>query len=99
MGWYSTSSGDRYTTEEINRKSDKVAKELIEIQFLEHGYNFCSVCLSNNDKPIDVAHLVSRKEAKESGRAELCWDMDNMKIMGRDCHKKHDKNYIQSGKI
>ncbi len=88
---YSDSLGNRWTTEQIDRKSHKVAKELLELQFLEHGYNFCEVCNRNDCKPIDVAHLVSRKEAKESGNSELCWDMDNMKIMGRKCHQKHDK--------
>lgn len=88
---YSDSLGNRWTTEEINRKSDKSAKQLLEDQLLEHGYNFCQECFRNDCKPIDVAHMISRKEAKESGRAELCWDINNLKIMGRKCHQKYDK--------
>ena len=88
---YSDSDGNRWTTSQIDRKSDRCARELLEIQFIEYGYNFCTQCYRNDCKPIDVAHLISRKEAKESGRAELCWDMDNLKIMGRKCHQKHDK--------
>lgn len=87
---YSDSDGKRWTTDQIDRKSDKAARELLEIQFLELGYNVCDECRRNDCKPIDVAHLVSRKEAKETGRAELCWDMDNMKILGRECHQKLD---------
>ena len=88
---YSDSFGNRWTTEQIDRKSAETAKQLLEDQLIEYGYNFCEVCKRNDCKPIDVAHLVSRKEAKESGMAELCWSEDNQKIMGRKCHQKHDK--------
>lgn len=88
---YSDSFGNRWTTEQIDRKSAETAKKLLEDQLIEYGYNFCQECLRNDCKPIDVAHLISRKEAKESGRAELCWSKGNQKIMGRKCHQKHDK--------
>ncbi|MGB0405235.1 MAG: hypothetical protein ACPGDB_03490 [Fusobacterium sp.] len=92
---YKDSNGNSWSTEQINRKSDKVAKELIEIQFIEHGYNFCTKCKRNDCKPIDVAHTISRKEAKENGNVEVIWNLDNMRILGRNCHKKQDKLNIQ----
>ncbi len=87
---YSDSQGNRYTTEQINRKSDTSAKLLLELQFIEHGYNFCTKCMRNDCKPIDVSHTISRKQAKENGCVELIWDLDNLEILGRSCHLKKD---------
>ena len=91
MNTYSDSNGNRYTTKQINDKSDKAAKLLLEFQFLEYGYNFCTSCFKNDCKPIDVSHTVSRKRAKEDGCVELIWDFDNLEILGRRCHKIKDK--------
>tara|TARA_R110000803_G_scaffold131141_8_gene198452 strand:+ start:1106 stop:1387 length:282 start_codon:yes stop_codon:yes gene_type:complete len=91
MNTYSDSKGNRYTTKQIDKKSNVSAKLLLEFQFLEYGYNFCTHCFRNDDKPIDVSHTVSRKKAKEDGCVELIWDFDNMEILGRKCHKIKDK--------
>ena len=91
MNTYSDSKGNRYTTKQINKKSDEVAKTLIEFQFLDHGYNFCTHCMRNDGKPSDVSHTVSRATAKKNGCVELIWDFDNMEILGRKCHKIKDK--------
>ena len=88
---YKTSSGERYTTEQINRKSDKAAKLLLELQFINSGYNFCQKCMRNDCKPIDVSHTISRKEAKENGCVEQIWNLDNLEILGRKCHQIKDK--------
>ncbi len=87
---YSDSQGNRYTTEQINRKSDTSAKLLLELQFIELGYNVCTKCMRNDCKPIDVSHTISRKQAKEDGCVELIWDLDNLEILGRSCHLKKD---------
>lgn len=88
---YSDSEGNRYTTSQIEYKITKAAVELLDMQFMEHGYNFCSKCKMNDCKPIDVSHTISRKKAKEDGMVEKLWDLDNLEILGRDCHKKKDK--------
>lgn len=88
---YSDSFGNRWTTKEIDRKIAKAGIEKLDIQFLEHGYNFCSRCKRNDCKPIDVSHTVSRKKAKEDGCVEVLWELDNLEILGRKCHKKKDK--------
>jgi len=88
---YSDSDGNRYTTSQIESRISKAGKELLDIQFLEHGYNFCTKCKRNDDKPIDVSHTVSRKEAKENGNVEVLWDLDYLEILGRKCHKIKDK--------
>ena len=91
MNTYSDSKGERYTTPQIERKIKKAALELLELQFIEYGYNFCQCCRRNDDKPIDVSHTISRKKAKENGNVEVLWDYDNLEILGRKCHKIKDK--------
>lgn len=91
MNTYSDSQGNRYTTNQIERKIRKAGLELLDIQFLEHGYNFCTKCRRNDCKPIDVSHTISRKKAKEEGCVEVLWSLDNLEILGRNCHKKKDR--------
>lgn len=91
MNTYSDSKGNRYTTSQIERKIKKSALELLEIQFINDGYNFCQSCKRNDCKPIDVSHTISRKKAKDDGCVEVLWDYDNLEILGRSCHKKKDK--------
>lgn len=90
MNTYSDSEGNRYTTAQINRRSDNAARNLLEVQRLTHGYNFCERCKRNDCRPIDVSHNVSRKKAKEMGTVELIWDKNNMEILGRKCHLEKD---------
>ena len=88
---YKDSEGNSWTTEQINRKSDRAAKDLLQLQLIEYGYNFCQQCKRNDCKPIDVSHTVSRKKAKENSTVELLWDLSNLEILGRRCHQKKDK--------
>src|SRR5690606_24745989 len=97
MNTYSDSFGNRWTTDQINRKSDATAKELLEEQQQEHGYNFCTKCERNDCVPIDVSHTVSRKHAKENGCVEILWIAENMEILGRKCHQQKDGLNIQNG--
>jgi hypothetical protein len=74
----------------------RVAKEVkLAAQRYQEGYNFCERCERNDCKPIDVSHNVSVKKAIESGRSELCWDTENMEILGRHCHKIKDGLNLQ----
>lgn len=91
MNTYSDSNGKRYTTPQIESRIKKAALELLEIQFIENGYNFCQCCQRNDCKPIDVSHTISRKKAKEDGNVEVLWDFSNLEILGRKCHKIKDK--------
>ena len=91
MNTYSDSKGNRYTTPQIEVKIKTTALLKLELQFVEYGYNFCEQCKQNDDKPIDVSHTISRKTAKENGNVEILWDLDNLEILGRSCHKKKDK--------
>lgn len=88
---YSDSFGNRWTTKQIDAKIARAGIEKLDIQFLEHGYNFCSRCKRNDCRPIDVSHTISRKKAKEDGCVEVLWELDNLEILGRKCHQKKDK--------
>ena len=92
------SQGNKHTSAQVERKIRAAKAELIQNQLDEFGYNFCTVCNRNNCLPLDCSHHVSVKEAKETGRTELCWDLNNMAIVGRLCHKIKDTNLIMSGK-
>ena len=88
---YKDSKGNRYTTVQINKKSDEAAKLKLQLQFDEYRYNFCEHCKRNDCRPIDVSHTISRKEAKENGNVEILWDLNNLEILGRKCHQIKDK--------
>ena len=88
---YSDSWGERYTTDQIERKIKVAALEKLQDQSYEYGYNFCTQCKRNDDTPIDVSHTISRKQAKEDGCVEVLWDLSNLEILGRKCHKIKDK--------
>lgn len=92
---YSDFEGTRYTTDQIERRIKKAALELLDMQFLELGYNVCTKCHRNDCKPLDISHNISRKKAKEMGRVELLWDYDNMEIIGRRHHKVKDGLNLQ----
>ena len=72
MNTYKTSTGERVTQKQIDINIRLAKAIVIEKQLEEHGYNFCEVCERNDYKPTDCAHQISVKEAKESGRSELC---------------------------
>ena len=88
---YSTSNGIRLTTSQIDTRVKKAKGLLIEQQFIDLGYNVCTECFRNDCKPLDCSHNISIKEAKETGCAELCFDINNMEVLGRRCHQIKDK--------
>jgi hypothetical protein len=91
MNTYFDSDGNGYTTPQIERRITKAGEsKLLEQQF-EHGFNFCEKCKRNDCNPIDVSHTISRKYAKENSCVEVLWDLENLEILGRDCHQIKDK--------
>lgn len=95
MNSYFDSNGNSYTQSQIDRRIKKAGLEILDLQFLEDGYNHCTECQRNDCKPIDVAHKISRKQAKELRQVELSWDIENLEILGRKCHRILDKLNIQ----
>ncbi len=78
MNKYFTSSGEMLTTSQIDYRIKKSKAVLRQKQLDNRGYSVCETCNKNDCKPVDCAHIISVKEAKETGRAELCWDLKNM---------------------
>ena len=90
MGSYRTTTGERLTTQQIDRKIRVAKTTKIENMVDDQGYISCETCGRSVSVRLDCSHIVSVKEAKESGRAELCFDPNNIKILCRECHQKLD---------
>lgn len=92
MNTYSCSNGTRVKQSTIDRNI-KIAKgNALEKQLEDFDHNFCYDCGKNAIATyLDCSHEISVKEAKESGRTELCWDINNIRIRCRNCHQIHDK--------
>ena len=90
---YYDSQGKGYTQEEINIRINKAKQEVKENYLDNYGYLFCTKCFKNSCVPIDMAHMISIKKAKEMRKTELCWNIDNIKPRGRKCHNILDKTY------
>lgn len=96
MNTYVDSRGNRHPQSRIDRKIATAKQLKTEQMRFEHGYVFCENCGANEHSgPLDRAHTVSVKEAKETGRTELCWTLSNIRILCRKCHARHDKNDLQ----
>lgn len=95
MGTYSTSTGERLSKSTIDYRIRKAKQKVIQNQLLEYGYNFCEDCKVSSGVRLDCSHDISVDECQKTGRAELAYDVNNMKIRCRKCHQKRDKNGVQ----
>ena len=91
MNTYSKSNGERVPQKEVDRLTREAKRQKLQSQKDEHGYNFCEECGINEIHAIlDCSHDISVKKAKESGRSELCWDVNNITILCREHHQIKD---------
>ena len=97
MNTYRCSDGTRLSQSQIETRIRVAKSNLIKNQLEQYGYNFCEDCKQNDCKPIDCSHNISVKEAKETGRTELCFSLSNLKLRGRKCHQIKDGLNIQNG--
>lgn len=97
MGSYKTSSGDRIDQAQLDRYIRGAKAKKIEDFKDDHGYVFCEDCKRSDVFPIDCSHDISVNEAKNSGRAELCYDVNNITLRCRKCHQKWDKSGLRFG--
>ena len=95
MNTYSTSDGKMYTRAQVERKNRINKADVIMQTIMEDGFISCRRCGRAAGMPLDCAHIISVKEALETGRAELVWDKDNVIILCRECHQEHDKSNLQ----
>ena len=94
---YYTSDGERLNRAQIETRIRKAKAEKIDQFLLENDYCFCEQCGVNaSNTRIDCSHVVSVKECLESGFAEKAFDVENIKLLCRSCHNKHDNTYISS---
>jgi 5-methylcytosine-specific restriction endonuclease McrA len=92
MGSFQTSDGLRVSKELIDSRTRSAKQYKMAEQRKIYGYNFCEQCKNNDDKPLGAAHIISVDECQKSGRAELAWDLSNLRILGQKCHQAYDKN-------
>jgi hypothetical protein len=101
---YHTTDGETLTRTELDRRISKAKVQKIEDQKNEYGYNFCVDCqdgafpLDSNELEyniLDCSHIISVKEVCETGRAELCYDLSNIRILCRHHHKEYDANLLK----
>lgn len=95
MNSYKCSDGTKVTQAQIDRNIRKAKIQLLNDCMVKYGYIFCQECRRNDCKPIDCSHKKSVQQCKNEGKTELCWNVENMKLLGRDCHKKLDKLNLQ----
>lgn len=92
---YRTSTGDRVSKSEIDRRVREAKALKIQQQLDELGYNVCEL-MSHGCTPdegcnrLDCSHIISVKECQERCYSELAWDVKNIQILGRKCHQKRD---------
>jgi hypothetical protein len=91
MNTYKTSNGERIEQSKIEVLIRKAKEQKLKQQFNEFDYNFCEHCLVSSGTYLDCSHKISVKEAKESGRTELCYDVNNLDVLCRKCHQVRDK--------
>jgi len=89
MNHYYTSDEERIAKSVIDSKTRQAKSNALDIQFWEYGYNFCVNCKTSRGR-LDCSHTISVDEAQKTRRAELAWDVENIKVRCRECHIRHD---------
>ena len=91
---YYDSSGNSYTQSKINSNITKAKAQKIDNMNLEYGFIFCEDCKKNSScgESIDCSHDISVQKAKNERLVELCWNVNNITMRCRTCHRKYDKS-------
>ena len=97
MGTYKCSDGSKVTQAQIDRNIRKAKELLIQSCIDRYGYVYCQKCKQNDCKPVDCSHNKSIRQCKNEGKTELCWSLNNMELIGRNCHKIKDGLNLQYG--
>lgn len=95
MNFYKTSTGERVSKPQIDRKVREAKATALASQLEDFGYNFCVTCKRSSGVILDCAHVVSVNDCQKNGKSELAWDTKNIKIMCRNCHAEYDKNNVK----
>lgn len=101
---YRCSDGTKVSKTTIDRNVRKAKEEVIQDQLNEHGFNFCEDCAENGYpenaddmelRILDCSHNISVDECQKTGRSELAWDKNNMRIRCRFHHRQKDKTNLK----
>ena len=95
MGNFKISTGDKVSKQKINTLTNQAKGNKLEAQFNEFGYNFCEECLRSGGVRLSLSHIISVDLAQKTGRAELAWSVDNLKVLCIPCHQRFDKNDVR----
>lgn len=91
MNKYTLSNGLKIEKAQIDRNIRKAKEQKLAQHFEEYNTFVCTKCFRNDCVPIDCSHIESTDSCQKNGHTEKAWDLDNLQIIGRRCHQKHDK--------
>jgi len=91
LNHFTTSTGERVSQKQIDYRIRRAKGQKIEQFLSEHGYLVCQDCGQNDCKAVDCSHDKSVDWCKKHGCLELAWDVNNITLRGRKCHRIHDK--------
>jgi len=92
MNSYRTSNGERLNKSVIDARVRNAKKAKIASFINEYGYIFCEECKRSDLTPIDCSHIISVDQCQKQGRSELAYNVNNIRLLCRSCHIKHDTN-------
>ena len=99
MNTFRTSDGQRISKGIIDRNCRKVKENKLRQFKNDYGYFYCEDCGTSQGR-IDCSHTISVNEAQNTGRAELAWAVNNIRLLCRSCHNILDaKTSIEREKI
>ena len=93
---YECSDGTRVLKSTIDSRVKKAKAKKLDNMNLDQGFIACEECGINASSGVylDCSHTISVKECQESGRSELAYNVDNLRVLCRRCHGIHDKNIL-----
>ena len=99
MGYFKCSNGDKVSKANIDKYVRTAKQEKVQAQYAEYGFNFCEGDEPEHESILDCAHIESVDSCQKNGHAEKAWDIENIKILCRSCHRLHDKTNLKSAKL
>ena len=92
---YQCSSGERVVKARIDRNVRHAKAQKLREFKNDNGYYYCEQCGSNQGR-IDCSHIISVKYAQETGRTELAWTVNNIKLHCSKCHTEIERKTNES---
>ena len=105
MNHYRCSNGTKVSKSFIDKKVHEAKEIKLTEQLDFYGFNFCTECqeiISSNNaviltkinemdlKILDCSHIESVDSCQKNGHSEKAWDLNNIRILCRFHHRKHD---------